>query len=152
MKKILLRNKTADALVDDDDHERYGLLRWHLSDRGYAVRRAAGQDGKKKTTYLHREIMKTPAGLFVDHINRNRLDNRKENLRNVTWAENRNNSSGHRDNKIGLHNISYSEKRKIYRVRFQENKKTAYYSQHETLDQAIRSRDDYESRRLIPEV
>jgi hypothetical protein len=37
---------------------------------------------------MHRQIMNPPAGLFVDHINHNGLDNRKDNLRIVTPAEN----------------------------------------------------------------
>ena len=37
---------------------------------------------------MHREIMDAPAGLYVDHINRNGLDNRRPNLRIVTPQQN----------------------------------------------------------------
>ena len=37
---------------------------------------------------LHRMLTKCPEGLQVDHINRNPLDNRRENLRIVTQREN----------------------------------------------------------------
>ena len=90
MKKIFLsgsRGAGKTTLVDDDDYEKYKDIRWYLSDMGYAViRKRIG--GKKKTLRLHRLITNCPDGLVVDHINRDKLDNRKSNLRCVTQAVN----------------------------------------------------------------
>jgi hypothetical protein len=47
---------------------------------------------KKKLLHLHRLVCGDKKGLVVDHINRNTLDNRKENLRNITHNENIRNS------------------------------------------------------------
>lgn len=85
----LTQNKTT--IVDDDDYERYGHLKWHYA-HGRAVRRHGQwtRDRKKitGTTWLHREIMGNPEGLLVDHINGNPLDNRKENLRLCIQSQN----------------------------------------------------------------
>ena len=75
------------AIVDDEDFERLSQYRWRYN--VYAKRslpRAAGQP--QKAMYLHREIMQPPAGMEVDHINGDRLDNRRSNLRVCTRAEN----------------------------------------------------------------
>lgn len=52
---------------------------------------------------MHRLLNKTPEGFSTDHINRDKLDNRKCNLRSVTQSQNgfnrglnKNNTSGHR--------------------------------------------------------
>jgi len=44
--------------------------------------------GRIRSVYLHREIMKPPKGLLVDHRNSNTLDNRRANLRLATHSQN----------------------------------------------------------------
>ena len=73
--------------------------------------------------YLHRIISNPPEGTEVDHINRNRADNRRDNLRNITRQQNAQNMSAHVDNKYsGYKGVSYlsSGKRvKRWRARIQ---------------------------------
>lgn len=44
--------------------------------------------GGSRKAYVHRLITNAPSGLDVDHINRNRSDNRRENLRTCTRSQN----------------------------------------------------------------
>jgi hypothetical protein len=74
-------------LYDEPDQTIVDRYKWHLSTTGYAVWRGV-KDGEKQTIRLHRLINNTPDGMFTDHINHNRLDNRRENLRTVTASEN----------------------------------------------------------------
>lgn len=88
MKKIALSKKDKFAVVDDED---YGFLsRWKwVFNNGYAVRqyRVPGTD-KRIFISMHVLINSTPAGFWTDHINGDRLDNRRENLRTCTCTEN----------------------------------------------------------------
>ena len=77
------------AIVDEIDFERFGHLKWSSCGKGYAGR---GCPIRKKTIYLHNEIMEVEATGIVDHINRDKLDNRRENLRITTRGSNRQNS------------------------------------------------------------
>jgi hypothetical protein len=71
-----------DALYDPTDEALIQSRSWGVDHQGYL---RAGFGGKHE--YLHRCIMQ-PGVLEVDHINGNRLDNRRSNLRVVTRQEN----------------------------------------------------------------
>lgn len=86
MKKILLKGERF-ALVDNEDFERLNQFNWSYFNTGYVARCVKG-----KPSYIHREIMNPLKGFVVDHINRNKLDNRKENLRICTRKQNSQNS------------------------------------------------------------
>jgi hypothetical protein len=88
VKRIPLRNRAggvrAYALVDDNDYERVAAFRWCF-DSGYAGRRAWIGGDRYERIKMHRFVLGLAAGELrhVDHINRNKLDNRRENLRLV---------------------------------------------------------------------
>lgn len=67
------------AIIDMDDISMVKEYKWCLNSQGYAF-----SSDDNKNILLHRLIMGFPEkGLVVDHINRNRLDDRKCNLRVV---------------------------------------------------------------------
>ena len=72
------------AIVDDELYEELSKHRWHLTCKGYAGR--APYPGK--TIFMHRVVNQTPDGMQTDHINGNKLDNRRANLRSCTNTEN----------------------------------------------------------------
>lgn len=74
--------------MDDTDFDKVNSVIWYLEKNGYVSRRSY-KNGVKKTLKLHRVIMDCPDGMEVDHINHDRLDNRKENLRICTLKQNR---------------------------------------------------------------
>jgi hypothetical protein len=92
-----------EIIIDDEDavHLLKVNRSYSVSSHGYAVvidyLGFVDGDYKYKRQYLHRLIMNAPRNLQVDHINGNRLDNRKENLRlcmNKTNNRNKSQSKG----------------------------------------------------------
>ena len=92
-KKLYLsgnKGKGKYVLVDEEDFETLNQHKWHLLATGYAARNRTQKDdeGKSRCIRMHREIFPVQEGKFVDHINGNKLDNRKNNLREVTNQQN----------------------------------------------------------------
>jgi hypothetical protein len=76
------RTLVGKATVDASNWEFLMASHWWLS-YGYAHSKRNGRNVK-----MHRLVTDCPTGLVVDHINHDRLDNRLENLKVVTTAEN----------------------------------------------------------------
>lgn len=77
------------ALVDADDLELVSVCKWRLHEWGYAI-------GFSRGIRMHRLILGLERGdpRLGDHINRDKLDNRRSNLRIVTPAQNSQNVPG----------------------------------------------------------
>ncbi len=97
--KLPLTNNTF-ALIDENWFDYLNQWKWYCSPNGYAERRPT-ENGNKITYTIHRIVANTPIGMFTDHINRNKLDNRSVNLRNVTKSDNALNSKKRTDNTSG---------------------------------------------------
>lgn len=85
----------AYAIVDDEDFERLNSFRWHVGTKGYVVHsRSRRAEGKTpETIRMGRMVMDLQPGDLqqADHINGDKLDHQRSNLRVVTNAQNRQN-------------------------------------------------------------
>jgi HNH endonuclease len=82
------------ALVDDEDYDFLMQWKWHAN-RGYAIRTeytGPWRERDQKDIRMHRVIVNALPGEEVDHINKNRADNRRANLRKCTHHQNTMNS------------------------------------------------------------
>ncbi len=87
------------ALVDAEDYEELSRFKWHAQRNKstyYAVRNGRRLDGKRCAVLMHRVIIDPPAGMLVDHISRDGIDNRRSNLRVCSIAENNRNRASKR--------------------------------------------------------
>lgn len=87
--KIIYGSKNEEIIVDPEDYDRLVKLNWNCY-TGYArtFRRRKEEGGKFRGTLMHKMILKAEKGLVTDHINGNKLDNRKSNLRICTPRQN----------------------------------------------------------------
>ena len=107
MKEIQLTQGKV-AIVDDDDFNRLSQWKWCYDGVGYAYRRKTISKNNSISWRMHWEIVDKPRqGMCIDHINGNKLDNRKYNLRIVTQSQNKMNSVKHIDNTSGHKGVTY---------------------------------------------
>lgn len=100
MKKIQLENTGSFAMIDNEDYELVmSFGKWYENDQGYAVKKTK-RNKKNISIRMHILVNKTPKYLRTDHINGNKLDNRKDNLRSVSAAINSWNRHTDRDHRV----------------------------------------------------
>lgn len=92
MKKIIINGKNGgEVLVDDDDYDWLSKYHWLSQRMGvgkYYAGRSKMEKGKRKKTFMHKQIMNPPVGFVVDHIDGNPFNNQRNNLRIVTCSQN----------------------------------------------------------------
>jgi hypothetical protein len=125
MKEIILNNGKI-ALVDDDDFERLNKFKWYVVNPNKNSKYAYSQMREnKKTVYfsMHRIVMGAVKGQFIDHINHNGLDNRKENLRFCTRSENSINRKPNYGKKNSIYKGAFFQRNRWTACIYKDNKK-----------------------------
>lgn len=112
---IVLTNKHKRPFqIDDDDYEVISWFSWYIAAR-YPKTTVNTINGQRQLA-LHQLLLgKAPFGFEWDHRNRDRADNRRENLRLVTNSVNHRNSGLYANNKTGIKGVGwYSRYNKWY--------------------------------------
>ena len=130
---ISLNNTNERAICDKDKVEELKQYCWHVSRNGYAVSRKDG-----KWYRMHRIIANANCDELVDHMNRNKLDNRIENLRIASSSIN-NFNKNIRDSKSGITGV-YKRGSK-WRSTITVNHINIHLGYFDTLEEAIESRN-----------
>lgn len=131
-------NEIARAKIDLEDVKKCEKYKWTIKkDDGY-VRNL------RNVGYLHRFIMDCPKDMVVDHINHNKLDNRKENLRVCSESENKFNHKIYKSNTSGYPGVNWHKKANKWRVRIQVEGKEISLGLYENFEEAVRVRKEAE--------
>lgn len=135
MAKTLRTSCGKTIVVDDDVYEWAKDMNWRCS-IGYA-RTSRNIDKQQVTSRLHHMIVGKPVGkMVIDHINGDRLDNRRENLRIVTQSMNRLNSKIDARNTTGLTGVSYDAKKSKYRATINYKHQALWLGYYDTKEEA----------------
>lgn len=122
--KYIQLTKGARTKVSNADHERLSRVHWGYDGR-YACR-SIRVGRKNKKVYLHQFVLRRRGSLQIDHINRDTLDNRRENLRLVGKARNQHNSKIHSHNKSGFKGVWFSKRTGKWLVQIVVKKKKVH--------------------------
>ncbi len=108
------------ALVDDEDFEWLNRWKWCMSkNNGYAIHDINTKKLKERIR-MHRLILDTPQGMLTDHINGDKLDNRRSNLRICTMKENTRNRRMSKKNTSGYKGVRWHKRNKKWMVVIKE--------------------------------
>lgn len=125
------------AIVDQKDFCLLNNLEWMVKedfDSIYAVRFFRRERSSSKLLSMHRFICNPPAGLVIDHINCNGLDNRRDNLRLATHSQNRCNNPKRKNTTSRFRGVHYSKKNRkwVAQIKYEGGKKWLGYFDNET--------------------
>lgn len=122
----------AIVTVDAEDLDFVGAYRWFahkVRDGFYAAR-------VSDNLHMHRFLLAAPQGMEVDHIDGDKLNNRKDNLRPATRAQNGENFA--RRGREHLRNVHWDERRKRWVVQISPQGRHISGGRFRTLDEALR--------------
>ena len=141
---VIPLTKGYEAIVDISMLTWIGHMNWSIDGCNpkytmYAVT-SVSVDGKQKSLRLHNAVLRlngvdVPKGLVTDHINRNSLDNRFENLRVTTQSMNVRNTERY-DNASGVRSYKTNAGNKRYQVRVKSNGREYALGSYSTEEEA----------------
>lgn len=120
-------------LIDKKDLYLLKQHKFYLSN-GYAVCEIGNRRNKtRKLLRLHRMILNAKQNELIDHINQNKLDNRRKNLRICNSSTNGMNRQAQKNSSLGIKNVTWCRQKNRYRVTVQKK----HYGFYNELEQAI---------------
>ncbi|WP_368859199.1 HNH endonuclease [Cohnella sp. GbtcB17] len=135
MAKYIQLTQGRVAIVDDEDFKWLSQFSWCYHQSGYAMR-GARVNGRNQTYRMHRQIMDAQAGTEIDHINGNRLDNRKSNLRVTDRQQNSFNTRSRKGSLSNYKGVGWFARDGKWRARIMLDRKEIHLGLFDTEHEA----------------
>lgn len=143
MKEIPLTQGQV-ALVDDADYDWLMTMKWHAwrpRRTGIFYARTSFWSPRPGTKCMHQYLVDTPAGMEIDHIDRNGLNNQRHNLRAVPRWVNLTNRGMNRRNSSGFRGVCRSDGCESWRAQLSVQGKSLHLGNFPTPEEAARAYD-----------
>lgn len=137
--EVKLMNCDEIMLCDIDDWETLKKHCWHKMSIGYAATNIKTNKANKVLVF-HQIVIDAERGMQRDHINRNKLDNRKSNLRVVTPLDNVLNRGLNKNNKSGHKGVYFRERDNKWVAQIMSNRKCHPLGSFKNIGDAIAER------------
>lgn len=121
------------CLIDTEDLDKVKDICWNVDKDKYPTH---------KNIRMHNLILSPKEGCVIDHINHNTLDNRKCNLRIVTYRANNLNRILNKNNKTGITGVRFKKNENVYEVYYGK----IYCGRYKTLEEAKNKRLEMEQK------
>ena len=130
------------VIVDDKDYEFLSQWKWCFNGR-YAMRnKYLGWKNRKsilKTIYMHRLILNPPDGFYTDHINGDKLDNRRSNLRICTNQQNQFNQTPTQGGSSKYKGVTWHKRDEMWMSSIRLNNKTKFLGYFDSEEDAAQA-------------
>jgi hypothetical protein len=137
--KLIPLTRGKFAKVSDCDYEYLNQWKWTYHSQGYAYRQIRRKD-HVETILMHRLITFASKGLEVDHRDRDRLNNQRENLLVVTRSANSYNKPTSRRNTTGHTGVYFDKRRSQYQAYISVEGKKKHLGWYKEIEDAIKAR------------
>lgn len=132
-------------MIDKEDYEKVKDFCWRVDKYGYVVSFDKGHPNNQ-IVRIYRLVMgltREDVDVYIDHINGNKLDNRKSNLRIATKSENNTNIKRKSNNTSGYTGVKATKSGK-YVAQISFNNKRIHLGTYSTIEEAVQARHDAE--------
>lgn len=142
---VKMRNIKASraCFVDDEDYEMLKNRKWSENGNGYPrngfTNRILNPNKQQIFVMMHRVIMWSPDGMVIDHIDGNKLNNQKKNLRVCSPTDNKRNRGMSRRNTSGYKGVYWQRANKKWYAAINTDERFLNVGSFENKEDAARA-------------
>jgi hypothetical protein len=141
---VYYKDEIKYSKIDDEDYSKVKDIKWLLNNNNYAFSRinTGAPSPATKLISMHQLIKGKSLNkkLVIDHINGNRLDNQKNNLRYLTKSQNAQNIHHNKEER----GINFDKSRNKWQARFSRT----FIGRYDTKEEALKAYDKYIIKKL----